>query len=237
MRQMKRSRDGEGGRISKASIVRTERSYEGKEAERLRQETHTSVWPSQTHTFRHGARTHWCAAVVAALAHVSMLRLQSVASFAEDHGGGEVTAFLDRAASLCHFLAVSRVCRVCSASVCLKILQSCQTEQVDSSTFDRLCVCHFVGVATFICFSCPLPYFPSFSLLGFLFLKDFSLLLSDPFPDLLSRLNPRTSLHRCYQQHRKLLLPSIWWQEEGLQMWSALCVPPSLSVFFLLSFR
>lgn len=84
---------------------------------------------------------------MAALAHVSMLRLQSLASFAEDHGGGKVTAFLDRAASLCHFFAISPVCRVHldSGNVCLRILQSCRTEQVESSAFDRLCVCLFVS--------------------------------------------------------------------------------------------
>lgn len=98
---------------------------------------------------------------MAALAHVSMLCLQSLASFAEDHGGGKVTAFLDRAASLCHFFAISPVCRVHldSGNVRLRILQSCQTEQVESSAFDRLCVCLFVTAATLVFFFCCLPLF------------------------------------------------------------------------------
>lgn len=91
---------------------------------------------------------------MAALAHVSMLRLQSLASFAEDHGGGKVTAFLDRAASLCHFFAISPACRVHldSGNVRPRILQSCRTEQVESSAFDRLCVCLFVTAATLVFF-------------------------------------------------------------------------------------
>ena len=90
-----------------------------------------------------------------------MLWLQSVASFAEDQSRIKGTAFLDRAASLCPFLAVPPVCRACldSGSVCLTVLQCWQTEQV----------VHFVGVATFICFSCPLPYFLSYLLLSLLY--------------------------------------------------------------------
>lgn len=235
-----------GGCISKTTIICAERSYEGKETERLRQETHTSVFVLQTQThIQMQAWTQWCGAVVAALAHVSMLWIQSLASFAEDHGRGKVTAFLDRAASLCHFFCL--VCCACldSGSVCLKVLPSCQTEQVDSSIFDRLSVCHFVGAAIFICFSCPPPYFPSYLPLSlvvfFLFLKAFSRSQpsSTPVSLLPSLIVPAQSLslHHCYRQHRKLLFPSIWWQEERLQMWNVLCVPPSFSLFLLLSFH
>lgn len=44
-----------------------------------------------------------------------------------------MTAFLDGAASLCRFLAVR-------LRLCVQIVQSCHTEQVESSAFDRLCV-------------------------------------------------------------------------------------------------
>ncbi len=69
--------------------------------------------------------------------------------FVVHHGRGKVAAFLDRAASLCHFLAVCCACSD-SGTVCLKVLQSCQLEQVDSCTFDRMFAGHFVGAATLV---------------------------------------------------------------------------------------
>lgn len=154
LKRRQRNRAMKGRCISKTTLICTERSSKGKEMERLRQETHTCVSLTQTHT-------HWHVAVVAAVAHVSMLWLQSVASFAEDHSRIKGTAFLDRAASLCPFLAVPLVCRACldSGSVCLTVLQCWQTEQV----------VHFVGAATFICFSCPLSYFLSYLILSCLY--------------------------------------------------------------------
>lgn len=68
---------------------------------------------------------------MAALAHVSMLWLQSLASFAEDHRRGKVTAFLDRAAFLCPFLTVSLVCHAClDGGVCVSDDFAVLTEQV-----------------------------------------------------------------------------------------------------------
>lgn len=70
---------------------------------------HLCVICTDTHALRTRARAHWCAVEVAALADVSMLRLQSAASFA----GVQVTSFLDGAASLCPFVAAPRACRGC----------------------------------------------------------------------------------------------------------------------------
>lgn len=118
-----------------------------------------------------------------------------------------MTAFLDRAASLCPFLAVYLVCRACldSGSVCLKVLPCCQTEQVVQYVLILIwSVFHFVGAANFICFSCPLPYFPSYLLffLVFLFVLERFLLSSSavlcscftPSPFLFSNLNPCLSI-------------------------------------------
>ena len=129
---------GRGGRVhqgrSETAMICTKPSHV-----RLkgwdRQHTPSSLPLSHTHTLTHSqtqACRHWCVAVVAAPAHVSMLWLQSLASFAEDHGRGKVTAFLDRAASLCPFRAAPPVCRACwdTGSLRLKVLQNIQTEQV-----------------------------------------------------------------------------------------------------------
>lgn len=228
-------------------------SKDGKEAMKggciSKQETHTIVshTGSNAHTFRH--RTHWCVAVVAALVHVSMLWLQSLASFAEDHGRSKVTAFLDRAASLCPFLAVSLVCQcVFRQGECVSEAFAELPDRAGSSVhlidclFAILSLLQLLYVLAFHCHISPLiSFFLSHCL--FLFFWKLSFVVSRPLLlfhcllDLFSHLNACKFLHRRYQQHRKPLFPSIWWQEERLQMWTALSVPPSLSLFFLFSFH
>lgn len=80
--------------------------------QRVWDNNHIHLCPShiQTH-MQTVAQPCWCAAVVAAQAWVCMLCLQNFASFAEDWGRAKVTAFLDRTALLCPFLAVGWVCQ------------------------------------------------------------------------------------------------------------------------------
>lgn len=230
-------------------------SKDGKEAMTggciSKQETHTTVFHqalTHTYTFRH--RTHWCVAVVAALVHVSMLWLQRLASFAEDHGRGKVTAFLDRAASLCPFLAVSLVCQClfrqgeCVSEAFAELLDwAGSSVHLIDCLFAILSVLQLLYVLAFHCHISPLiSFFLSHSFfLSFFWKLSFvvsrPLLLFHSLLDLFSHLNACKSLHRRYRQHRKLLFPSIWWQEERLQMWTVLSVPPSLSLFFLFSFH
>lgn len=149
-----------GGCISKTTIMCTERrNWEAETGN-----THLSLSQKQTH-IQTRAQTRWSVAIVAVWAHVSMSWLQSLASFfAEDHGGGEVTAFLDGAVSLCHFLAVCPACCACSdsGSVCVCVWRFCRVARLSRS------VGHFVGAATFIRFSCLLPYFLSYLLCSLL---------------------------------------------------------------------
>lgn len=144
-----------------------------------------------------------------------MLWLQSLASFTEDHGRGKVTAFLDRAASLCSFLAVCLVCRTCldRGSVCRCLCARCQTEQVFQQNWKTVCLlfCLCCNV------SCPLPYSrlspPPLRVFSPVFVVLKAFIISHPlfmfhsFTGYFFHLTSCKSLQCCYQQHRKLLFP------------------------------
>lgn len=147
-----------------------------------------------------------------------MLWLQSLASFAEYHGRGKVTAFLDRAASLCPFLAVfSSLSCVFRQWECVSEGFAVLLDWAGSSVHLIDCLFAILSVLQLL-YGLAIHCLPLISLSLFFFFYFWklslviscSLLLFYLFPDFFSLLNPCKSLHCCYRRHRKLLFPQCW---------------------------